>query len=67
MIKMQNLTTLIKEKYNISYMEANKMLYNSKLYYALEDEETKMWYFSNKALLKMIIEENETGTYNVGW
>ncbi len=41
------------------------MLYNSKLYNALENEETKMWYYSNYDLFKMFLEEKETGKYTV--
>ena len=59
------LCTSIKNYFNISYEEARKMLYNSKLYNALENEETKMWYYSNYDLFKMFLEEKETGKYTV--
>ena len=63
--KMQTLCDSIKNYFNITYQDAIKMLYNSKLYEALEDEETKMWYYSNFDLFKMFLEETETGTYTV--
>lgn len=64
-IKVQNLLTSIKNYYNISYQESIKELYNSKLYQLLEEEDTKMWYFSNHDLFNMFKEEKETGTFNV--
>ena len=64
-IKVQNLLTSIKNYYNISYQESIKELYNSKLYQLLEEEDTKMWYFSSEQLFKMLIEEKETGNYIV--
>lgn len=55
----------IKNYFNITYQEARKWLYHSKLYKALEEEETKMWYYSNYDLFRMFLEEKETGTYTV--
>ena len=63
--KIQVICTFIKNHFNVSYSEARKMLYNSKLYNALEDEETKMWYYSSYDLFKMFLEEKETGSYTV--
>lgn len=63
--QIQVLCTNIKNHFNINYDEARKMLYNSKLYNALEDEETKMWYYSSYDLFKMFLEEKETGSYTV--
>ena len=63
--KIQVLCTNIKNYFSVSYSEARKMLYNSKLYNALEDEETKMWYYSSYDLFKMFLEEKETGHYTV--
>ena len=64
-IKIQTLCDSIKNYFNISYMETLKLLYNSKLYNAVEDEKTKMWYYSNHDLFKMFLEERETGKYTV--
>jgi len=64
-IIVQTLCESIKNYLNISYEEAVSSLYHSKLYKALEREETKMWYFSNHDLLKMFLEEKETGNYTV--
>ena len=63
--KIQTLCDSIKNYFNISYDETIKLLYNSKLYEALEDEETKMWYYSNYDLFNMFLEEKETGKYTV--
>lgn len=64
-IIVQTLCESIKNYLNISYEEAVSLLYHSKLYKALEREETKMWYFSNHDLLKMFLEEKENGNYTV--
>lgn len=63
--KVQTLCDSIKNYFNISYREAISLLYNSKLYEALEDEETKMWYYSNYDLFRMFLEERDTGRYTV--
>ena len=63
--KIQTLCDSIKNYFNISYDETIKLLYNSKLYEALEDQETKMWYYSNYDLFRMFLEEKNTGKYTV--
>ena len=63
--KAQVLCSSIQKYMNVTYNEAIKLLYNSRLYEALEDEDTKMWYYSNYDLMNMFIEENETGKYSV--
>lgn len=63
--KIQTLCNSIKNYFNINYIEALKLLYNSKLYKALEDEETKMWYYSNYDLFRMFLEERKTGNFNI--
>ena len=63
--KAQVLTNYIKNHYNITYAEARKRLYNSKIYKALEKEETKMWYYSSYDLFNMFVEEQNTGNYTV--
>ncbi len=63
--KAQVLTNKIKNYYNISFNEARKLLYNSKIYKAIENEETKMWYYSSFDLFNMFLEEQEKGTYTV--
>lgn len=64
-VKVQVLTNSIKNYFNVSYYEARRLLYNSKIYRALEEEETKMWYFSSSDLFKMFLEERNTGNYTV--
>lgn len=63
--KAQVLTNKIKNYYNISFDQARKLLYNSKIYKAMENEETKMWYYSSFDLFNMFLEEQEKGTYTV--
>lgn len=62
---VQSLCNKIKDYYNIKYDEARKLLYTSKIYKAIEDEQTKMWYFSTTQLFEMFKEEKETGKYTV--
>lgn len=62
-MKVKTLVTGIKNHFNISYREALNLLYHSKLYLALETEETKMWYYSSYHLFKMFLEEKEKGFY----
>ena len=64
-IKVQELTTSIKNYFNISYEDSIKELYQSKLYKLLEREETKMWYYSNHDLFYMFKEEKETGKFTI--
>ena len=46
---------------NVSQKEAFTLLYSSKLYAKLEDEETKLWHFSPKLLASILNEEIDTG------
>ena len=64
-IKAHSLCTKIVNYFGISYEEAMKKLYNSKLYKKLEIEKNKMWYFSSYDLFQMFIEEQETGDFTV--
>lgn len=63
--KSQVLTNNIKNYFNISFNEARKLLYNSRIYKALEKEETKMWYYSSYDLFNMFLEEKNTGDFTV--
>ncbi len=45
--------------YNISETQAIEKLYNSKLYFYLEKEETKVWHYSTDMLLKLFEQEEE--------
>jgi len=55
----------IMKKRNIDEVEAAKLLYSSKLYKLLEDEETKMWHFSGALLADLLNEEIETGDFEI--
>ena len=50
------------EKQNMSYTEAIKKLYASKLYAALEKEDTKVWQYSTPMLYSLLEQEEQTGT-----
>lgn len=65
LVKVQGLCNSIKNYFNIDTNEAMNLLYHSKLYEALEKEDTKMWYYSNYDLFKMFLEETKTGKYSV--
>ena len=51
----------IVDRENISETEATRALYESELYAALEEEATKLWHLSPKALYEMYAEEKLTG------
>lgn len=57
-----DLVGMIVEKQNISNEEAIKKLYASKLYEALEQEETKVWQYSTPMLYSLLEQEERTGT-----
>lgn len=52
---------LIVENDGLSELEATEALYHSALYTALEEEETKLWHLSPKALYELYRQEMETG------
>ena len=56
-----DLVSLIAEKQRISEKEAIKKLYSSKLYSALEDEQTKVWQYSTQMLYNLFEQEENTG------
>ena len=49
------------ENRQIAVEEASILLYNSRLYHLLEDEETKLWHLSYPILYNMLEEELTTG------
>jgi len=49
------------EQKNIEQDEAFSRLYNSMLYFFLEDEQTKVWYYSVEKLFQLFEEEISTG------
>ena len=57
--------TLLMENRKLSLEEASGILYNSKLYKTLEDEETKVWHLSYPLLYDLLEEELTTG--NITW
>lgn len=52
---------LLVEHHHLSIEEAASILYNSRLYKDLEDEETKVWRLSYPLLYDLLEEELETG------
>jgi len=50
------------ERKNISGQEAIRLLYNSKLYEGLEQEETKLWHLSAETLVSLLEEELLSGS-----
>jgi hypothetical protein len=53
--------TLLMKKSGLSLQEASETLYNSQLYEALEDEETKVWRLGYPLLYDLLEEELSTG------
>lgn len=56
-----DLTYMIMEKENLSQTDAIIKLYNSKLYALLEQEETKLWYYSTPMLYSLLEQESISG------
>jgi len=52
---------LVMAEYKVDDEKAAEMLYSSRLYQGLEEEETKLWHLSAHALFEMLQEELETG------
>ena len=51
----------IVERRKISHNEAFLLLYGSQLYRNLDNEKTKVWYYSSEKLLELLEEEISTG------
>ena len=49
------------ERKELSQDEAFSQLYNSRLYWFLDDEETKVWHYSAEHLFRLFEGELETG------
>ena len=52
---------LLMENRKINLDDASEILYNSRLYQTLEDEETKLWRLGYPLLYDLLIEELTTG------
>jgi len=57
-----DLVAMIANREKITSEEAIKKLYSSKLYEALENEETKVWQYSTQMLYSLFEQEKKTGT-----
>ena len=57
-----DLVAMIADKQNITNEKAITKLYASKLYEALENEETKVWQYSTQMLYSLFEQEEKTGT-----
>lgn len=53
---------MIVQKRNVSEKEAIKLLYASRLYAALEKEDTKLWQYSTPMLYSLLEQEWDSGT-----
>ena len=58
-----DLMKMIMVKQNLSEKEAVTKLYGSRLYKALEVEETKVWQYSTEMLYSLFEEECKTGEF----
>lgn len=56
-----DLISMITEKQHIAEKDAVKKLYASKLYSALEKEETKVWQYSTPMLYSLLEQEEDLG------
>jgi len=58
---VSKLVQMITKELNILDEDALSLLYVSKLYKKLEQEETKVWHLSVPTLFDLFVEEQETG------
>ncbi len=56
-----DLIDMIAKKQGISESDALTKLYTSKLYAALEQEDTKVWQYSTEMLYALLLREEQTG------
>lgn len=63
MLIVPKIIQLILENYPWSEVKATEMLYDSKLYEKLEQEDTKLWHLSPLSLFEMFDEEIGTGRF----
>lgn len=56
-----DLVKMIVEKQRISEEQAIKKLYESQIYAALEDEQTKVWQYSTSMLFSIFEQEETSG------
>lgn len=57
-----DVVAMISAKRNVSENEAIRLLYASKVYEALEKEETKLWQYSTPMLYSLLEQEWNSGT-----
>ena len=56
-----DLVKMITKKTNMSEVDSIELLYNSRLYALLEQEETKLWHYSTDMLYYLFKQEQKTG------
>ena len=57
-----DIVSLIVQKRDVSEKKAIELLYESRLYEALEEEETKVWQYSTPMLYSLLEQEWNSGT-----
>ena len=57
-----DLIYMIGNKKSVTEEEAILKLYTSKLYAALEQEDTKLWHYSTEMLYSLLEQEEQTGS-----
>ncbi|GHT88707.1 hypothetical protein FACS189474_4430 [Bacteroidia bacterium] len=55
--KIPAIATLIEENNSLDFNAALNLLYTSQLFKDLEDEQTKIWHFSNVLLYDLLMQE----------
>ena len=60
-LKVEGVVERLIEERKMSLQNALEYLYSSQLYTLLEQEETKMWYYSPQMLVHLLENEKSTG------
>ncbi|MCL2416903.1 MAG: hypothetical protein FWD02_03105 [Bacteroidales bacterium] len=61
-LKVEGVVELLIIEHKMLFQDALEYLYSSQLYALLEQEETKMWYYSPQMLVHLLETEKNTGT-----
>lgn len=61
---VSDLALMILNRQGLTEAETIRILYSSKLYSLLEDEETKLWHYSTDMLYSLFVQEQTSGEIN---
>jgi hypothetical protein len=60
-IKIAGLAKLLEQRDKMNFHNSLDYIYNSKVFFDLDDEETKIWHYSNETLYDLLKQEKTSG------